>query len=180
MKFSLSLLSLLFLVAWGQPASANANHYPSALAPQPPPTVAPCINLKQMHADGSEAVKSTCEPSRAGQNMVFDFFATWCHYCVSDLPKFRALADEFKGKAEFRLIGEDEKEQVLRDFFKKNDFTNFAVAFDGKGDAMDGFHVRGTPTIIVIGPDKKIKLFHLGTIETPEELAAIRAAIVSQ
>ena len=139
---------------------------------------APCVTITQMDVKG-EASRSSCETSVAGKNLVLEFFATDCHWCVQNLPVFEGFAAKFKGRASFRVVGEDKDPNLLRAFFGKRDFSNYEVAFDCESKVYDAFGIRGTPTLIVIGPNKKVKYVHLGTVESPAEIAEAEAAIVA-
>lgn len=129
---------------------------------------APCITLDHLNYNGTETQRSTCKGEHSNQNLVLTFFATWCEYCVADLPTFTKIATKFKGQAIFRLIGVD-KEADVRSYFKGKDFSSFEIGFDPDLKTVDAFNLEGTPTLVVIGPDGKVKYVYVGEIVPADE-----------
>lgn len=138
---------------------------------------APCLSLKTVNSAGVSTMTSTCQSQASGKKLVLDFFATWCHYCVENLPVFEAMAAAHGDVAEFRIMGLDEKAKPLEDFFKVRDTSKYQVVYDQQNVSVDPFAVEGTPTTVVIGSDGKVKLIHLGTIESAQERKSVEDAI---
>ena len=49
------------------------------------------------------------EVTHLAKPILMDFYADWCGPCKMQGPVFEALADEFKGKAEFKKINVDKE-----------------------------------------------------------------------
>jgi thiol-disulfide isomerase/thioredoxin len=172
--FRYALLSTLIVLG----LNVSADSGPIDSGPLKVGELAPCVDLKHLSYTGAETVRSTCQaPEKPGQNRVLSFFGTWCKYCIKDLPVFESLAQKFKGQAVFRLVGVD-KELDMRNYFKNKDFSNYELAFDPQSAAYDAFGLEGVPTLIVIGPDQRVKYIFVGVIE-PENLAEVEKAIAN-
>ncbi len=139
---------------------------------------APCITLPQVDKAGNKSNQSTCASNPTGRKVVVEFFATWCGYCVNNLPVFEKLAKDHSDKADFRILGLDNTTAPLEQFFAGRAMDGYSVAFDPQNLSSDAFAIRGTPSIYVLGTDGKIVLFHEGTMETAEEIKTVEDAIV--
>jgi len=139
---------------------------------------APCITLPQVDKAGNKSNQSTCASNPTGKKVVVEFFATWCGYCVQNLPVFEKLAKDHSDKADFRILGLDNTTAPLERFFANKTLDGYSVAFDPQNLSSDAFAIDGTPSLYVIGTDGKIVLYHLGTMETPEEIKAVEDAIL--
>lgn len=146
-------------------------------APIQPGATAPCVSLDQVDKAGNKSTQSTCASSPAGKKIVLEFFATWCRYCVSNLPKFEELAKKHNAVADFRILGLDDQPEPLEQYFAPRAMEGYAVAFDMQAASADAFGVEGIPSLYVIGADGKVVLFHEGTIETEAEMQAVEDAI---
>lgn len=139
---------------------------------------APCISLAHTAMDGTTSTRSTCAASTANKKIVLDFFETSCIYCVRYMPTFENLVNKYSDKAEFRVMGLNEKQDELLNFFKSRaGWKNYEVAWDPKAESFDAFGFDGIPTTVVIGVDGRIEYIHVGTIETAAELQALEDAI---
>ncbi len=131
---------------------------------------APCITLQQLDSTGTMTDVSTCAATMQGKKIVLDFFATWCGFCIENMPNWEALSAKYSSKAEFRIMGLDEDPAELSKYFAGKDLANYSVVFDSKLVSAEPFGIEGIPTTVVIGTDGKIQFIHVGTFETPEQL----------
>ena len=159
------------LIAFGFAGSANAAGIKVG-------DKAPCITINTKDAAGVTTATSTCQSNPSGKKLVLDFFATWCRYCVSNLPVFENLAKNHHDAAEFRIVGLDDQAAPLDAFFKARNTSSYKVMYDMKSESADAFGIEGTPTTVVIGKDGKVELIHVGTMETAQEIKEVEDAIV--
>lgn len=108
-----------------------------------------------------------------GQMIILNFWATWCVYCVEEMP----LLDELDKRDDVTVlavsVGEDEK--TVRDYIEKNGYA-FDVFLDEEGKLASRFDVRGFPTSIFIGKDFEYFYSYPGMVEE-ETIDAIFEAI---
>lgn len=84
--------------------------------------------------------------------MVLMFWATWCPYCVREVPKFKELYSEYGPKGMVFLAvnpGINDSEAKIENFIKKYKIE-FPVAMDKGAAVTKKFKVRGAPTFIVV------------------------------
>src|ERR1700733_12646887 len=77
-------------------------------APPPPATTLPDFELENI------AGGMTKTTDLRGKVLVVDFWATWCEPCISEIPKFNKMTDDFKGR-DVQIVGitvESPKEDI--------------------------------------------------------------------
>jgi peroxiredoxin len=103
-----------------------------------------------------------------GRVVVLNFFATWCRYCVSELPELdsaeRALRKE---RMDLFLISSEPKE-VLEEFMRKNGYS-FQVLLDEGGRVSDLYGVSSIPRTFLIGESGEILYSKRGEIRSVEQ-----------
>ena len=108
-----------------------------------------------------------------GQLIILNFWATWCGYCVQEMP----LLDELDKRDDVTVlavsVGEDEK--TVRTYIEENGYA-FDVFLDEDGKLASRFGVRGFPTSIFIGTDFEYFYSYPGMVEK-ETIDAIFEAI---
>lgn len=102
--------------------------------------------------------------SYRGKYVLIDFWGTWCGYCIKGMPEMKKFADAHKAK--MRIVGiasESKNLKPWRNFIKNNPYK-WVQVLNGKGkyDYVKQFGVSGFPTKILISPDGKILLRHVG------------------
>lgn len=60
--------------------------------------------------------------SLKGKKVLVNFWATWCPPCVAEMPSMQALYDDYKDKAVFLFVTQDE-EQALHKFLDKGKYN---------------------------------------------------------
>jgi thiol-disulfide isomerase/thioredoxin len=89
-----------------------------------------------------------------GQVYVIEFWATWCHSCVQNIPHLIEFNDKYKDKGlTFIALSQDRSIDELRKFVQDKKI-NYSVALDN--GSADNYSITGYPTIVVVN--------HLGQI----------------
>ena len=108
-----------------------------------------------------------------GQMIILNFWATWCTYCVQEMP----LLDELDKREDVTVlavsVGEDM--ETVKAYIDKNGY-DFDVFLDEEGTLAGRFGVRGFPTSIFIGHDFEYFYSYPGMVEK-ETIDAIFEAI---
>ena len=109
---------------------------------------------------------------KKGKPVVVNFWATWCGYCVNELPDFDKLYEEYKDKVVFMMVdlpdGQNETKSGALSFVKQEGFS-FPVYFDSDGSARKAYVENGIPVTIFIDKNgnlynKNIGMMHESTI----------------
>lgn len=94
-----------------------------------------------------------------GKPLVINFWATWCPYCVEELPEFDEVYAEVKSDVAFLMVdvpdGQRETVEKASEFIAQNGYQ-FPVVYDTEANAVTNYGVRGFPTTIFIDSDGKI------------------------
>ena len=116
-----------------------------------------------------------------GKVIVINFWATWCGYCVEEMPAFEKIYKEFgSNKKDVIILGvagpktkqnlnnvDVEKDKIIL-FLNKNKIT-YPTLMDETGKSFDDYKVRALPMTYVINKDGYLEGFVNGAI-TDEQL----------
>lgn len=94
----------------------------------------------------------------AGKIVLLDFWATWCHPCVADLPNVKDAYSRLHNRG-LEVIGMnvDEDAGKAREMIANEKFNYPQATFDSIRElAEKRFRIRVFPTYLLIGPDRKI------------------------
>jgi thiol-disulfide isomerase/thioredoxin len=94
----------------------------------------------------------------AGKLVLLDFWASWCHPCVSELPMVKSAYDELHSRG-LEVIGMNVDEDTARAremiAWEKLDYPQ--AAFESIRELEEKrFRIRAFPTYVLIGPGGKI------------------------
>lgn len=124
--------------------------------------------------EGDEAPDFTAELAAGGTYTLSDhkddvvllnFWATWCGYCVDEMPEIQKIADENLDGVSIILVDCMETRQEVDDFLKENGFT-FDAAYDEDGSIEEKYPTDGIPYTLII-KDGVIKKIYVGAPSDP-------------
>ena len=94
--------------------------------------------------------KSVSLSSYRGRPVYLVFGATWCPYCVAEIPRLTQTYEEYrkKGLVLFNIDVMESKEKVTA-FAQKKRIT-YPILLDEEGKVAERFGVMGVPTRILI------------------------------
>ncbi|MCD4803587.1 MAG: TlpA family protein disulfide reductase [Anaerolineales bacterium] len=99
-----------------------------------------------------------------GQPVLIAFFASWCPYCKSDLPKVQEVYEEYKSQGFIVLgVGVGESESSARNFGSAQGLS-FPIMADANRKVADDYLIPGFPFYYYIGKNGKIGFVNRGTI----------------
>ncbi len=100
-----------------------------------------------------------------GKPIVVNFWATWCGYCVKELPDFDALYKEYGDEIVFMMVdlpdGQRETESSARSFIKEKGYS-FPIYFDLNGSASKAYVENGIPVTVFIDKNGNLSEKHIG------------------
>jgi peroxiredoxin len=101
--------------------------------------------------------------------MLIVFWASWCPYCVRDVPKLNRLFSNYGSKGLVMLaINPGVNDSIKRiEQFVKNHGAAYPIAFDEGSTIARGFGIFGAPTYFLV--DKSGVVRYRGN-ELPEEI----------
>jgi thiol-disulfide isomerase/thioredoxin len=110
-----------------------------------------------------------------GKLVVLHFWATWCPYCRSEIPKLKQVQQEFGSDVVILAVSVDEDVASLKEFVAKNQLSYVVIPdVEDNMNIATIFGIEGIPATYVIGPDGRILRRNIG----PGDLVgAVRQAI---
>ncbi len=97
-----------------------------------------------------------------GHVAVVWFWATWCRPCLAELPHMESLFAHYRGEGvRFLGVSVDDDLTVVRRFLHKRGTTVPMGHLAGDAGAQ-ALHLDAIPTVLVIGPEGRIRYRHTG------------------
>lgn len=119
--------------------------------------------------------------SFAGKAVVLSFWATWCTYCMKEMPILANIQSN-AGKKGVQMVAVNvEDRDVFRKVQRILEPLNLALAYDPKQVGQKAFGVDGLPHMIIIGRDGRIVQVYRGYGEgmLPQIVADLNKAIAA-
>ena len=115
-----------------------------------------------------------------GKPIVVNFWATWCPYCVQELPLFDEYAREYSGDIDFMIVdladGYRETIEMAKKYVADYGYS-FPVYFDTTGGSMYAYGITGIPVTLFIDSDGNLMTQHVGAIDEDTLLRNIQALV---
>jgi thiol-disulfide isomerase/thioredoxin len=112
-----------------------------------------------------------------GQVLYCNFWATWCGYCVAEMPELTTVYNKYKANPDYVhiLINEKESESQVMNFINSNSYACTYWAMDSSGsyfNACNDFNQNsnGIPQHILFDRDGICRWAHLGGLSSVSEL----------
>ncbi|MBR2547307.1 MAG: TlpA family protein disulfide reductase [Eubacterium sp.] len=90
--------------------------------------------------------------------LLINFWATWCGYCVEEMPELDKLNKDNIEGLEIILVDCGEPAKVVNDFIKDSGYT-FSVAYDEDGSIESKYPSSGIPYTVIVKDGKIMKTF---------------------
>jgi peroxiredoxin len=100
-----------------------------------------------------------------GKVVLLDFWATWCHGCMTEIPWFMEFQDKYKGDG-LAVIGvavDDDGWKSVKPFLANRKF-NYAIVV-GNQDLEKLYSVENPPVAVLIDREGKIVQTHQGVVD---------------
>jgi len=110
-----------------------------------------------------------------GKPVVLNFWATWCPYCLDEMPEFDRAHGEFGGEVQFMMVdcvGGGETVEKAKQYVRAQGY-GFPVYFDTQNEAAAAYGVSGIPATFFIDAQGNIASNKVGALHE----ASLRAGI---
>jgi thiol-disulfide isomerase/thioredoxin len=91
----------------------------------------------------------------AGKAVVVSYWATWCPYCLKELPILDGIQKAGKGNVQVIAVNTEERD-VFRRVARLLQTLDIQLVYDPDKKARTAYGVSGIPHLVVIGRDGKI------------------------
>lgn len=119
--------------------------------------VAPDITVKKL--DDTEGSIS----DYFGKPTIFTFWATWCGYCVSEMPGLQMLADKYGDQINIVALNGGDDKETIEAFMEENGYT-FEAAQVSIEDSLI-YDAQSIPVTVIMDKDGVIQFFEKGSLE---------------
>lgn len=116
----------------------------------------------------------------AGKVVVVSFWATWCGYCLKELPILEGIQLTAKGQVQVIAVNTQSREE-FRGIERALRTLAFKLTYDAGDKGAQAYGVSGIPHLVIIGRDGKIVAVHRGYGEStlPKIVDAINLALAT-
>ncbi len=97
--------------------------------------------------------------SMKGKPTVLNFWASWCPYCVAEMPDFQAVYEDLGTEVNFMMINVTDGERETKDkaiAFMQDKGFSFPVYYDTKLEASSYFGAYALPMTIILDGEGKV------------------------
>ena len=113
----------------------------------------------------------------AGKPLVINFWATWCPYCVQEMPDFQGIYHDYGDKISFAFVdstdGRRETKEVAQTWLAENGLDDLPAYYDTDLDATATFGASSLPATVIVSADGNILMAKPGRIND----ASMRSAL---
>lgn len=114
--------------------------------------------------DGNKASLS----EQKGKPVIVNFWATWCKYCMNELPAFNSMYDKYKNEVTFMMVdltdGSRETKEASLAFIKEQGYT-FPVYLDNDQSAYTAYSITSIPSTLFIDEDGTLLFTQTGAMD---------------
>lgn len=145
-KFAIIVLaaSVLLLAAVLGYNYLSENYVPEETENSSEPEKTPAPDFTVYDAEGNPVNLSDF----SGKPVVINFWATWCGFCVKEMPAFEKAAQEYGDEVVFMMInvtdGQSETKESAMEFIEENGYT-FPVYYDTDLSATNVYGAYSLP-----------------------------------
>lgn len=128
----------------------------------------PAIDFKLKDLEGKEVSLSDYK----GKTIFVNFWATWCGYCVKELPYIEQLhKDNTDPDLVILTVDLQESNKEVTQYMENNKYT-FPVLLDIDGEVASAYGIQGIPLSLLIDKDFNIVSAHEGYMDNYTTLKA--------
>lgn len=102
-------------------------------------------------ADGTSLTLSELQ----GKPVIINFWATWCGYCVREMPAFERLKEEFGDQIGIIAVNCGEDADTVKDFAAENGYT-FPIALDEEFAISMLYPTNAIPYTVIVDGEGKV------------------------
>ena len=115
-----------------------------------------------------------------GKPAVINFWATWCGYCVKEMPDFQTAYETYGDQIEFIMLnatdGQRETKEIADAYIAEHGFT-FPVYYDTTFEAVRACGVTGFPVTLFVSADGEVLRGKAGQIEADDLNSTLEAMV---
>lgn len=116
-------------------------------------------NFRLQTFDGEEMLLSDLR----GRPVFINFWATWCFFCISEMPAIQKLADDYGDRVVMLGVNVAEPVEDAQTFARNFEIT-YPLVLDSDREVTETYQVRSMPTSVFVDADGVIQSFGFGAM----------------
>lgn len=102
-----------------------------------------------------------------GTPVFINFWATWCLFCLSEMPAMQQLADRYEGQLVVVGINVGETVDDAQPYAQRNNIR-YPLLLDPETTVTEAYGVRAMPTSLFVDADGVVQIVHYGVLTPPQ------------
>lgn len=99
-----------------------------------------------------------------GKKVMVNFWATWCPYCVDEMPDLTKLAQDYSDDLVVLAVNVDESESKIQGFLDDNPDIDLNILLDPNGKTAGAYGANALPLTIGINSDGSVETGYPGML----------------
>lgn len=110
--------------------------------------------------------------SYTGKPTIINFFASWCDYCMQEMPYFTKLEKEYGSKINMVYINSSDilDTDDIKSLFRQNDWVYTTLLIDQDAKVLHSYAFTGIPVTIIIDSNGTIRKIKSGAFSSYQQL----------
>lgn len=132
-------------------------------------TPLPEAELPDLDGEGALRVPADLQ----GAPSILNFWATWCAFCVEEMPDIEEVHQQLDGRATVVGIDQDDSVEKARTLAERTGVT-YRLVVDDDGSYFRAVQGRGMPTTVLVDGQGTIVYRHSGPLDAPQLRRLVR------
>ena len=164
------MIALLLIITACQPSELPNGTSPTTTSPTTTVEGSQAGNLAPDFALQDLEGQTVILSSLRGSPVMLNFWATWCGYCVWEMPYIQQIYEEWQDRGLLILaINKKETHAKVQEFMERNSLS-FTALLDTDGAISLKYNVGGIPVAFFIDKDGIIQARKLGAFRNTAEI----------
>lgn len=99
-----------------------------------------------------------------GKPVILNFWATWCGYCIQEMPDFEEAYKEYGDEVQFLIVNTDDGISKGEQYISQKGYT-FPTYYDLEYSAAITYGISGIPRTIAIDKDGRVLYNRAGMVD---------------
>ncbi len=122
------------------------------------PMMAPDFELEDLEGN---MVKLS---SLLGKKVIINFWATWCGFCVEEMPDLMKLQEEYKDDLVVLFVNVGESKEDVKKFVEEEKITG-TILLDTKQQVASAYGVRNFPSTLAVNEKGEVVTGRVGKLD---------------
>lgn len=105
------------------------------------------------------------------KNVIINFWATWCDFCVLEMPDLQKLQETYKDDLIILAVNVGETKEEVQKFIEDNNLK-LTVLLDEKGEISNVYGLRSFPSTIAVNKKGEVVTAKIGML-TNEQIEGL-------